>query len=414
MEKKKVIIVGAGIVGVSAAIWLQREGHEVVLIDKAGPGEGASHGNGGILASCSIVPVTGPGLVSKAPRMLLDPNQPLFVKWRYLPKLMPWLVRYLSHANKADTQRIASALAPIIGDSLNDHLALATRTRAEKWITPSDFLYMYNDRRHFHDDAFTWSLRKAHGFDWEELEGDAFKQYDPAFADDQGFAAKLPGHGHITDPGRYVKDLAAHVESQGGGIIHSEVVGFVRENGAVTGVLVGGDAIACDEVIIAAGARSKPLCKQLGLDIPLESERGYHLELVEPNMMPRAPVMVSSGKFVVTPMDGRLRLAGIVEYGGLEAKASRGPLKLLRQKIQSVMPGLAWGETVEWMGHRPVPADSIPLIGKVPGTSNAWLGFGHHHIGLTGGPKTGRILSQLAAGKKPNIDLTPYAPSRFQ
>ena len=412
--RKKVAIVGAGIVGVSAAIWLQRGGHDVVLIDKAGPGEGASHGNGGILASCSVVPVTGPGLLAKAPRMLLDPSQPLFLKWGYLPRLLPWLIRYLSHANKADTSRIAAALAPIIGDSLNDHQALAAGTPAEKWIAPSDYLYIYEDRKHFQGDAFGWSLRKANGFEWDELEGEAFKAYDGAFSDALAFAARLRDHGHIRDPGRYVKDLADHVVANGGSVVKAEVTDFVRQNGKVTGIRTGGATIPCDDAIIAAGAWSRHLAGKLGLDVPLESERGYHLELWEPNIMPRSPVMVASGKFVATPMEGRLRLAGVVEFGGLEAAPSRAPLRLLERNIRAAIPGISWKKTVEWMGHRPAPSDSIPLIGAVPGAPNAWLGFGHHHIGLTGGPKTGKLLAQLISGATPNIDLAPYAPSRFQ
>ena len=130
--------------------------------------------------------------------------------------------------------------------------------------------------------------------------------------------------------------------------------------------------------------------------------------------MPRAPVMIASGKFVVTPMEGRLRLAGIVEFGGLEAPPSRAPFALLERQIRAALPGLAWKESSEWLGFRPAPADSIPVIGEVPGLANAYLGFGHHHVGLTGGPKTGRVLAQLVSRRAPNIDLAPYAPSRFQ
>ncbi|MEM6595676.1 MAG: FAD-dependent oxidoreductase, partial [Pseudomonadota bacterium] len=143
---KTVAVVGAGIVGVSTAIWLQRDGHKVILIDREGPAAGTSYGNGGVLASCSCVPVTGPGLIKKAPKMALDPNQPLFLKWGYLPKLAPWLLKYLSHANAEDTKRIAAAVAGIVGDSLADHQALAEGTGAERWITPCDYVYVYNDR----------------------------------------------------------------------------------------------------------------------------------------------------------------------------------------------------------------------------------------------------------------------------
>ncbi len=412
-QQRHIAVIGAGIVGVSTAIWLRRDGHDVTLIDRIGPGAGASQGNGGVLASSSIIPVTVPGLIAKAPKMLFSPNQPLFLKWRYLPRLVPWLVRYLRHANAASVERRAAALAPIIGDSLADHQALADGTGAERYVVPSDYLFLYPDRRHFEADAFGWSVRKAHGFEWDELEGQSWRDYDPVFGPQIGFAVRLGNHGHITDPGGYVQALAAHAERSGVRIIRAEVDDIVREGGQLTGLRAGGQTIACDGAVLAAGAWSGRLAAKFGLKAPLETERGYHLELWEPSVMPRSPVMVASGKFVATPMDGRLRLAGVVEFGGLEAEPSRAPYQLLEQNIRAAMPGLTWKRTVEWMGHRPSMADSIPVIGEVPGLSGAYAAFGHDHVGLTGGPKTGRIMAQIISGTRPNIDLDPYSPARF-
>jgi D-amino-acid dehydrogenase len=412
-ETKTIAIIGAGIVGVSTAIWLQRDGHKVILIDREGPAAGASHGNGGVLASCSIIPVAVPGLLRKAPGMLFSPDQPLFMKWSYLPKLMPWLVSFLKTTNETAVRRRAAALAPIIGDSLADHQALAAGTGAEKWIEPSDYLFLYRDRAHYDSDALGWSVRKEHGFAWEILEGEAFRAYDPIFAQTIGLAARVGDHGRIRDPGAYVKALAAHAEAQGAKFIRAEVTDFVRENGQVTGVRAGGETIACDAVALCTGAWSKMLAAKLGLKAPLESERGYHLELWEPSVMPRAPVMVASGKFVATPMEGRLRLAGVVEFGGLDAPPSRAPFDLLERNIRAAIPGLTWKKTVEWMGHRPSMADSIPVIGEVPNLAGAFVAFGHDHVGLTGGPRTGRIVAQLMSKTTPNIDLSPYSPARF-
>ena len=412
-ETKTIAIIGAGIVGVSTAIWLQRDGHKVILIDREGPAAGASHGNGGVLASCSIIPVAVPGLLRKAPGMLFSPDQPLFMKWSYLPKLMPWLVSFLKTTNETAVRRRAAALAPIIGDSLADHQALAAGTGAEKWIEPSDYLFLYRDRAHYDSDALGWSVRKEHGFAWEILEGEAFRAYDPIFAQTIGLAARVGDHGRIRDPGAYVKALAAHAEAQGAKFIRAEVTDFVRENGQVTGVRAGGETIACDAVALCTGAWSKVLAAKLGLKAPLESERGYHLELWEPSVMPRAPVMVASGKFVATPMEGRLRLAGVVEFGGLDAPPSRAPFDLLERNIRAAIPGLTWKKTVEWMGHRPSMADSIPVIGEVPNLAGAFVAFGHDHVGLTGGPRTGRIVAQLMSKTTPNIDLSPYSPARF-
>ncbi len=410
---KTVAIIGAGIVGVSTAIWALRVGHKVILIDREGPAAGASYGNGGVLASCSVVPVSTPGLARKAPGMLFDRNQPLFMKWRYLPRLIPYLVRYLSHANAEDARKRAEAMAPIIGDSLNDHLALAAGTGAERFIVPSDYLFLYNDRAHYEADAFGWDVRRDLGFNWQELEGEDFQAYDPVFSKDIGFAACLGEHGRISDPGAYVKALAAHAERLGMKSLRGDVTDVIVENGHVAGLRVSGKSLHCDSAIVATGVWSGPLAAKLGIDVPLETERGYHLELWKPNIVPRAPVMVASGKFVITPMDGRLRLAGIVEFGGLKAPPSKAPIAMLERNVRAAIPGLTWSHTKEWMGHRPAMADSTPMIGEVPGVKGAFLGFGHDHVGLTGGPKTGRLLAQLVSGKQPNIDMTPYAPARY-
>ena len=408
-----VAVIGAGIVGVSTALWLVRDGHRVTLIDRSEPGEGTSYGNGGVLASCSIVPVTVPGLVRKAPRMLMSRSQPLFLKWPYLPRLAPWLAKYLSHANEEDTRRIAAALMPIVGESLAEHQALAGGTRAERWIVPSDYLFIYDSRTHFEGDAFGWSIRRNAGFEWEELEGEAFRAYDPSFSNKLDFAARMGNHGRISDPGQYVKDLAAEAEAGGARILKADVEDIVHANGKVTGVRTQGQTVPCDAAVLATGVWSRPLCAKLGFKVPIESERGYHMEFWSPSITPRSPVMIASGKFVITPMEGRLRAAGIVEFGGLEAPPSPRPFELLKRGLTAAIPGIRWSETTQWMGHRPAPTDSIPVIGEVPGVKGAYAGFGHHHIGLTGGPKTGRLLAQIVTGRKPNIDLTPYSPARF-
>ena len=185
------------------------------------------------------------------------------------------------------------------------------------------------------------------------------------------------------------------------------------ENGRTTGVRAGGETIPADAVIIAAGAWSAALARSLRVNVAMESERGYHLDLFEPSAMPRAPIMVSAGKFVVTPMVGRIRIAGLLEFGGLEAPPNPKAFAHLQRLAKAAMPRLNWRDTREWMGHRPSPADSIPLIGEVPGAKGVFMAFGHHHVGLTGGPKTGRIVADLIGGRRSNIDLAPYRPDRF-
>ena len=414
----RIAIVGAGIIGVSTAIWLQRAGAAVDLIDRRPPGEGASFGAAGVLAASAVAPVTVPGALSKAPRMLLDRSGPLFLRWRALPRLAPWLLRYAAHCNAADAARCADALRPLIADTLAEHQALSAGTGAERYVVPGDYLYLYRDRAAFEADRAAWELRRRAGFAWETLEGPALRAHDPVFAEDQRFAARLGGHGRITDPGAYVAALAAHAEREGARLIRAEVADVRRAGEAVTGLrLRSGDGseqtLDCAAVVIAAGAWSRPLSRALGLRPPLESERGYHLELWEPTVTPAAPTMIASAKVVATPMEGRLRLAGVVEFGGLEAGPSKGPRRLLRRQARAIFPGLAWRAEREWMGHRPATADSIPVIGPVPGAPGAWVGFGHHHVGLTAGPATGRLLAGMISGARANVDVAPYDPARF-
>ncbi|MCA1298980.1 NAD(P)/FAD-dependent oxidoreductase [Stappia indica] len=408
-----IAVIGAGIVGVSAAVWLARDGHDVILVDRLPPGEATSHGNGGVLASCAVVPVTVPGLMRKAPGMLANPSSPLFLRWSYLPKLLPWLARYLAHCRPEETRRIAAALTPIIGDSLEQHQALAGGTPAEKWLRPSDYLYVYKDRAAFRADAFAWDLRRTSGFGWEELEAETLNRYDPLLGPRNSFAVRLPDHGHIRDPGRYVKDLAAHFETLGGKIHRADVRDFRFEDGRLSALETDRGPLPCARAVLAGGVWSRDLARRLGVNVPLESERGYHLELEEPSAYPIAPCMIASGKFVITPMDGRIRLAGIVEFGGLTAPPSEAPFRVLETELRKAMPGLTWRATTKWMGHRPAPADSIPLIGPSPRHPDVLMAFGHHHVGLTGGPRTGRLIADLVSGRNPNIDMHPYAPGRY-
>lgn len=413
IKPKRIAVIGAGIVGVSAAIHLQRDGHDVVLIDKEGAASGTSYGNGGILVPSGIVPVNSPGLLKNAPGMLLRADSPLFLHWPYLPKLLPWLLPYIHRANPRDARQVANALAPILHDSLGQHQALAKGSKAEKWIHPSDYVFVYDSRAAFEKDAFGWSLRRDAGIEWDELDADEFGEYEPTMAGKNKFAIRLGGHGHISDPERYVIDLAEHVTQQGGALLIAEVEEIVHAQGKVSGVKTEDGMVECDAVVLAAGVWSKVLAEKLGVKIPLESERGYHIELVNPSIMPSCTMMLAAGKFVITPMDGRIRCAGIVEFGGLEAPRSKAPIALLKKHIRALLPELEYDRIDEWMGHRPAPSDSIPFIGPLDKLPDVYAAFGHHHVGLTGGPRTGQLVADMIAKRQTHIETYPYRVGRF-
>ena len=407
-SKKHVVVVGCGIVGVSTAIWLQRHGQQVTLVDRTGPAAGTAYGNAGILAACSVIPVTVPGILKKAPGMLMDRFSPLFMRWSYLPSLLPWLYRYLGHANLDENRRIAQALYPLLNDSLKQHQDLSEGTEASSFVHPDYYLFGFRDRSGYDNEKPLWDIRRDLGFNWEELGVEELRSILPEIKQEINFGIRFDQHGRISDPGRYVKSLAKHAYQNGANSLTGEATDVVADNGKVTGVVIDGQKVDCDAMVVATGAWSGPLTSKLGFKVPLETERGYHIELVNPSHMPAHPIMIASGKFVITPMEGRIRCAGIVEFGGLEAEASENPIKLLKQQVNNLMPDVRYDHIDEWMGHRPAPEDSIPYVGEVPGYQGAYLGFGHHHVGLTGGPKTGRILAELISNDSSQVDLTPY------
>lgn len=407
-----IVIVGAGIVGVSTAIWLLRFGADVTLVDRDAPGQGTSYGNAGVLAACSMVPVTAPGMISKAPGYLANPNFPLFLRWGYLPKLAPWLMKYLSNANDSDTRRIALGLTPIVSDTVDQHKALVHGTDAESWVVDSDYHFAYRDQAAFEADSYTWGLRREAGFSPVLCTGPDVQTQEPNLSPSIGCLATMQDHGFVRDPGGYVGALAQVFEGLGGKICAACVKDFEIEGEAIKAVLTDQGRIECDAAVLATGVWSKPLMKKLGLNIPLESERGYHIVFEDAQKGPVSPTMIASGKFVATPMAAGLRCAGVVEFGGLEAGPSPAAFNLLRKKVSEAYPNLVATGEEEWMGHRPAPSDSLPLIGQI-GQSGVYTAFGHHHIGLTGGPKTGRLVAEMLTGRTPNADLSAYDPQRF-
>lgn len=410
---KHVLIAGAGVVGVSSAIWLQRAGCRVTIVDRAGPASGTSHGNAGVLAAGAVVPVTVPGLTRKAPAMLFDPSSPLFLRWSYLPKLLPFLAKYMSYATNAHVNHYAKSMSTLLHDTVDQHHALAKGTGAEGFVSEEDYCFGYQTHAAFEADAYSWSKRRNQDVPYQVVSGAEYAAYDPLYEGHFETVVRCKSHGRISDPGAYINALADHFVEQGGELIITNINDVAIEDGEVTALMTDDGAMSADTILLAMGPWSKKIAHKLGIKVPFESERGYHIELINPTAMPRAPMMVASGKFVITPMRGRIRAAGVIEFGGLDAPASRAPLELLRKQVAALLPAVEYDDLVEWMGHRPAPADSLPLIGANDDTGKSYSAFGHQHVGLTGGPKTGRIIADLITGQKPNIDLAPFDPAKY-
>ena len=259
--EKPVAVIGAGIVGVASVLHLQRAGRKVMLIDREEPGEGTSFGNAGVLARCSVVSVATPGIMFKAPQMLFGADGPLFLKWSYMPRLLPWLIPYLRASKREKVEHIARHLAPLVFDSLDEHQELARGTEAEKWIRPSPYMFLYPDRAAYDGDAFGWGLRREHGFEWEVLEGEAVREFEPTLSADYRCAVVLQDHGIIANPGAYVKDLARAVAAGGGEVRQAEVRDIKAENGGVT-IETADGTIEAEAAVIATGVWSGTLARR--------------------------------------------------------------------------------------------------------------------------------------------------------
>lgn len=409
-----IAVVGAGIVGVSCAVHLQRLGAAVTMIDRQQPGgsAAASYGNAGILARCAVVPVATPAMLLKAPAMLFASDGPLFLRWSYLPQLLPWLIPFIRSASRKRVEYIVRNLAPLLFDSVNEHRALARGSDAERWLRTCEYLYLYKNRKAFARDAYDWDLRREYGFQWDTLQGAEIREFDAVLSSKYEFAVRLKEHGMIANPGSYVSDLAKSFAAAGGKVVRANIKQVSTRNG---GVVLQADSrdIAADKVVIAAGAWSHKLATKLGANVPLESERGYHLELLQANIAPAVPIMDTAHKCVITPMQDSLRVAGVIEFGGLEAAASKPPVELLLRAAKAVLPGLEYETKSSWMGHRPATVDSLPVIGPAPSNRQVYFAYGHQHIGLTASAKTGRVVAEHIMGLHQNFNLNAYRCDRF-
>ena len=407
----KVLVVGAGITGVSISENLRRFGADVTLVDRVTPGDikQTSFGNAGMLARAAIVPISTPGLLKKIPKMLVDPLSPLFVKWRYIPKLLPWLVPFLKSGSRENLVHTVAALDSLTNDSVEQHVKLSRGTGAEKFIQKGRFGFLYPDEKAYADDKLAREIKTSFGYKFRKLIRADLEKLDANISNRYNFAMVFENHGWITNPSKYVKTLFDHYRSCGGNFIQSEVRGI--NNKSVT--FADGTMRAADKIVIAAGVWSKFLGKKIKLRSKIESERGYHIFFKGANVAPPFPLMITDGKFIATPMEGGLRCAGVVEFGGLRASPSSAPKNLIRQKIKAVYPGLKFDGEETWMGHRPSTPDSLPLIGPVDGFNNVICAFGAHHIGLTVGPKIGLLITDLIFDRKTNFDLIPFRTNRF-
>ena len=409
---KNIAVIGAGVVGVSAALYLQRDGHAVTLIDREGPAAGASYGNAGGVVNASTAPIGMPGLLRRVPAMLLDPQGPLVLRWRYLPAIAPWLLRLLLASRRSRVEGIADARVALNAGVEAAWRALAAQAGIEDLLRPVGWLEVFETDKGLASTAAERDLMTRRGVPFEILNADELRQLEPALAPIFKHGFFMPGCLFVANPGRAVQRLAEDFVQRGGRLVIRQVSGFGLDGRPYRVLTDGGDALETDAIVLAAGAWSRRLARQLGASVPLDTERGYHLMLPALDNGLRRPTIHGEQSFVLCPMEQGTRLTSQVEFAGLDAPPDFRRVRGLLSAAKRMLPALEAEEQSAWLGFRPSMPDSLPVVGPVDGLPDVYLGFGHGHLGLTQGPVTGRILADLVAGRDPGIDLAPYRAGR--
>jgi D-amino-acid dehydrogenase len=410
----RVAVIGTGIIGVCAAAWLQRDGHQVVFVDPRDAGEACSFGNAGSMSPSACLPVGMPGVWKKAPRWLLDPLGPLNVRWSYLPFVLPWLARFLHHSSREEVARIAAAMRSLLAPIFEAYAPLLERARATALVRRTGCLYVYSSREMARQWQWGMDLRRSLGVEMRDVHEDELLSLEPDLRGKFRFGILAPENGSTLDPSELVKTIHGQCLKDGAAHIKKSVQTFLRHGSRVTELILNdGTAFACDGVVVAAGAWSRRLAAKLGSRVPLETQRGYHVTVTSSNLSLRHTVMAVEHNLMVNPMKMGLRLAGSVEFGGLQAPPNYARAKVLLRNGMQMFPHLDASACTQWMGHRPCLPDSMPVIGRAPAMENAWLAFGHGHVGMCAGASTGREIAHLVAGRPNQVDLSPFRPNRF-
>jgi len=406
-------VIGAGVVGSACALALARAGFPVTVIERGEPGMGASYGNAGFIQTGTPLPFATPGILRKMPKLLFDPQSPLKLRWRYLPRLTPFLLRLLANAKPDTVEANARALQAMLDRSGEAHRAMLREAGGTDLLRARGLLLVYPNRASFDAAAWETDLYRRNGVPVETLRDDAIWQMEPALNRDYRWAYHLPETFYTVDPLAVTQSYLRHARALGAELVHDEVRDIEMGADGPAALICAGGRREIDGLVLAAGIQSLPLAKRLGLKVPMESARGYHLMLPEPGVALQAPVVDGEMHFGVTPMRGGVRLAGTVEFASVDAPPDEARARMLYPMARKMIPALSDKGAKSWMGHRPTLPDSLPVLGPSPKHAKVLFAFGHAMLGLTMAAATGEIVAKLAAGQDPGIDLTPYRPDRF-
>lgn len=418
-SEKNIAVIGAGIIGINCALELQSLGFQVTLIDKSGIGEGCSKANAGHFATEQVFPLAEPNLLWKLPKLLLDPLGPVSLSALHLPKALPWFGQFIINMSASKRAKNSEALKTLNKNAINYYKPLLKEAQAENLLTLKGSLLVFEKSSDKTIERQFQQYKNA-GVDVLLLDRQQTLLLEPNLSKNINASLYFTKVGHSVDPRGICIKLAA-LACRKGCVLHQSEILHISHNNSGVSLTTPNEILQFDHVVIASGAWSKNLLKPLGYDLPIESERGYSLDLppsAQEHQLSR-PVASAERKFIITPMSHGLRLAGTVEYAGLNKSANMKRADMLFKNAQYVLAALPKYNPDEakssqkWMGHRPSMPDSLPVIGQAPKHKNIFLALGHQHLGLTQGAITGKIIGQLISNKKSEIEISPFCISRF-
>ncbi|MGY5808684.1 NAD(P)/FAD-dependent oxidoreductase [Rhizobium sp. LEGMi198b] len=413
-SERNLVVVGAGIIGVAIAYELQRRGKSVIIVDRDEPGRGASFGNMASIAVTEFMPASRPAIWKQMPKWLLDPEGPVRVRPSYMPKLTPWFARFLAASRRSKLRQLEGQGAALCKRVYEDLLPLLRDTGLSDMLSEEGCLALYANDAELATDRDHIEILERFGFVHRHLGRDDVRALEPEISDRITRAVLFPDNRSIRDPYKLVVGIFDKFKELGGKFIKGDVAGFDRSASGVDAVRLGdGRAIGTDQLALCAGAFTARISKQFGEPIPLETERGYHTQIMSPGLGLRHSIIWPAKAFMVTPTAGGLRVGGTVEMAGLDALPDYQRAKVLVKRAREALPGLKVGGTSEWMGHRPALPDTVPIIGRSAKITNLLYATGHGHLGLTYAATTARIIGDLATGTPPPLDIRPYRVDRF-
>jgi len=424
------VVVGAGIVGICTALYLQEKGRQVTLIDRMPPGEGTSSGNAGIISVGSVHPEAMPGIWKEIPHMLLQRMAPIALRPAYAPRLLPWFARFLSSSSPAKADQSSAAISALSSRALDYLQPLVDKAGARALLRQEGTLYINETPSQFAAARLNCSYYQRRDVDYQLVDGSELADLEPNLRSGLAGAVLVPAGAQTLSPLALSRSLFRLFQQQGGEFLAAEVRGFKLEGKRVTALYTDRDMpsnqmlfsqelsnqVPCREVFITAGAYSKTLAKQLGSSVPLDTERGYSVDLPSPGIELKRPLLFAGRAFAATSMTDGLRLAGTVEFAGLKAAPNYQRAHNLARQAAYLFPRLnapeGQNEGIPWMGFRPSVPDTVPVISASPHFDNAFFGFGHGHLGLTQAAVTGAMLAALAVGEDCPLAISPFRVDR--